>query len=236
MDYSAKIENLSTFGHGTVALWYVITLFVGLLHMGWRLFVFFPWWIFIASFLYFLGIAFRARFVEFFSAISKVYALFVVLIYWAAIYPTHNPWHNATDTYLVISVHIFSPLIILIQTFRARNTHRTTYKQRNDDFPVATSFIINTVIYFLYLGFYLLILPRYGEPVYKSAGFTMDERRDALVAFLGWIIVLAVNSFYALVTWYFQRKEQQLKIKEFERNTRHPFTSAEERNFVRVDY
>jgi hypothetical protein len=222
MSFSAWVVNATIFGHGLLASWFAITIVVALIKMSWRIFMFFPWWVFIASTAYLAMVATRNKWQSAFSAISKVYAPFVVLIYWAAIYPDHNPWHDPTDTYLVVMAHIVCPAIMLIETFRSRNTHYAQFRQRNPDFPVIHSFWINTVVYFLYLGVYLLVLPKFHDPIYTNVGFTIDEGRDALLAFLGWIVVMAVNSLLAMITWYWRERERAITAKNFEMASKKP--------------
>lgn len=228
MSFSAWVANSTIYGHAFFALWCWITVLVALIKMTWTVFIFFPWWIFVVTSIYFTLVAAKNKWANIFGAIAKVYALFVVLIYWAAIYPDHNPWSDPTDTYLVLMAHIIGPLVVLIETFRKRNTHFANFKQRNPDFPVIHSFWINTMVYFLYLIVYMSVLPSHGDPIYTSAGFTIDESRDALLAFMGWIIVMAVNSLLAMITWYWRQRESVIISKSFEMASQddNPYTST----------
>jgi hypothetical protein len=216
MSFSARVASATAYGHAFLATLFWITVLVAIIKMAWRIFVFFPWWIFIITATYLTLVAVKSKWEGIFGAMAKVYAPVVVLIYWAAIYPTHNPWHDPTDTYLVIMAHIVGPLIMVIETFRARNTHYAAFKQRNADFPAIHSFWVNTVVYFLYLGFYLLILPSYHDPIYEGVGFTIDEGRDVLIAFAGWIIVMTANAFITMLTWYWRERERQFTRRSFE--------------------
>jgi hypothetical protein len=223
MSFSARIAGASAFGHAFFATLFWITILVALIKMTWKVFVFFPWWIFIVTTIYFTLVALKNNWEGTFGAVAKVYAPFVILIYWAAIYPKHNPWHDPTDTYLVIMAHIIGPVIVMIETVRARNTHYSAFRQRNVDFPTMHSFSINTIVYIAYLIVYLSILPSFHDPIYSGVGFTIDEGRDALLAFAGWIIVMGVNALITMVTWYWREQERRIRSNMFETSSQQGF-------------
>lgn len=216
MSFSAWVENVSVAFPAFLTLWFWATLVVAVVTMTWKVFVFLPWWIFVITTLYVTLSALKNRFAGLFGAIAKVYAPIVILAYWLAIYPKHHPWSHPTDTYLVFMAYIVSPVIMLIETFRAKNTHLACFKQRNADFPVIYSFGANTAIYFIYLTVYLLALHELQDPIYTGIGFTMDKTRDTLLAFVGWIVVLTANTVVALWTWVWRNREMAIISRNFE--------------------
>jgi len=219
MSFSSWVEHVTVMAPLLMSLWFWATLITALVKMTWRVFVYFPWWIFVAASIYLTLRALKNRWAGGFGAVAKVFAPFVAYIYWIAIYEDHHPWDDPTDTYLVLMAHIIMPVIMIIETFRAKNTHFTRYMQRNADFPVLYSFVVNTIVYFVYVGVYLLALPKMSDPIYTNIGFTSDEGIDALIAVTGWIVMLMVNSVIAFFTWLWRNQEAAINARLFEEET-----------------
>lgn len=215
MSYSSRIANSSRNGHAIFAILLTALIAMALIKDGWKILAFLPWWVIIVTTLYLALCSFESPWNTFFGCIAKVYAPFNILIYWLAIYPTHNPWTNRLDTFLVLMVHVVVPILMILEIFRPRNTHSAFFRQRNPDFVIIDSFWINTLFYLIYVGFYLLILPSYRDPIYVNVGFTKDESRDALLAFMGWIIILCINLVVAILTWHWRQTETKTRSENF---------------------
>lgn len=205
----ALLDRATSLWYPCFAAYFLATLIVGLVHDKMHLLETFPWWIFVCTLVYSLLLCFENRWVSLFSSISKVYAPFVILVYWGAIYPHHHPWRNPTDTFLVVSAHIIAPCFAILELFWAKDMHYALYRQRNADFPVLYSFYFNTVVYIAYVVFYLSFLPGHRDPIYTSAGFSKDEGKDVLLLLVGWVLVMGSNSIMAVLTWYWKERETE---------------------------
>lgn len=205
--YSAWVSCSSALGYGILAVWMWITLLVGFIQLHWTLLILFPWWFFIISTFYVTTLAAGSHKERVFGSISKVFAPFMIFLYWASVYPNHDPWHSSTETYLVLAAHIFVPGFILLEIVRPKNTHYARFRQINADFLISNSFVLNTVVYVLYLVVYLIALPLDNDPIYKTLGFSMNEPEDAILAFAGWGIIMAINTVIAIFTWWCKERE-----------------------------
>ena len=216
MSFSSWVQNRDYIYYGALTLWFWITILTGIIRTVFKIFVFLPWWLFLINSIYFLLLGRKNKWHNVIGTISKVYAPFNILVYWIAIYPTHDPWNNSTDTYLVVMAHIIAPFILIMETIRKKNTHYSQFKQRNFDFMPVHSYWITSILYWLYFLFYLAIIPSYHDPIYVEIGFTQDSSRDFLLAFLGWIIVLLINTVLTVLTWYWREKERQIISESFD--------------------
>lgn len=149
------------------------------------------------------------------GTIAKTYAPFMIFVYWAAVYPTHNPWHDPTKTYLVLMAHILLPVFIMIETFRPKNTHYSEHPQINGDFLGSKSFAINTAVYVIFFIVYLITVPHIKDPIYTHLGFTKNASEDAILAFVGWCIVMFIDSVISGITYWIKNKETERQREQF---------------------
>lgn len=222
-DLYRLIHSDPRFAFGPLAVLFFITIIVGTVHDGGLFFLVLPWWVFITVWVYFVCAFFRLRAESIFGCIAKVYSPFVVFIYWLAIYPTHNPWKDHTETFLVIVVYMIAPWVMFWDLVRPCNMGNPTYAPRNVNFPVFHSFTINTVFYIVYVVVYMFALPDLSDPIYTGIGIKYDEGEDVMVLIIGWILVMAINIIIAIGTWISRKRNNEYQMAENEDIMMHSF-------------
>lgn len=203
--YSSWVEVRMPLCRAVFALFLWINAIIGPAHGKVRYFLYGPWWYTVVCALYMTAASRRWHFQRTLAATAKIYSPFIQFVYWAGVYPAHHPWGDPTESYLTIAM-VLTSVVLFLETIVPMNTHYATHRQTNANFPVIPSFALNSIVYVLYM-FTFLLLSSKDDPVYSGLGFTSDRRRDAMLAFVGWLILMAWNTVVVVFTWWRKNAE-----------------------------
>lgn len=201
MSYSSFVRNRSSFAYGAITLLSIVILVLQtIIHK--------KEWMYDLTFLtylwttvYYMVSTFYIEKRFWLSSVPKVYIFYITFQFWLS--DIYTLQVSTINVFAIVFSYVMMPIIVAFQVFYAFDTNIANYRQRNVDFMVNLSFLINTLFFLLWI-------------VLKS--ILSSHVKDQIVFYLlRWMTIMIINSVISSMTILWRKNEQTIECNVSER-------------------